>query len=292
MTQPPKNPPSNPSDRRPPPQPQRKPVTIPYSGGVPATPEELASAPPPPPKPPRTMTNLARRRSWTEPKVRFWILITLVLAAIGAWFIYDQVSEFRHERDLIRNGALVTATVLDVNGDSHAKFLPASIYSCEMEFTWQGQQITVEGVPTSLTGYVTHGQPVQMHIDPDRPTEWTDKTEPEPIVQRLIAGTVILPIAIAAGVTTWLLRRRVVRLWTDVEASPYSVVDVGTSALAPLSHTVRCVAFTGRDDTVLTVYLPPRFPKPKTGDVLWLIHPPGKSRTCIPAVPYEAKVED
>jgi hypothetical protein len=233
------------------------------------------------------MTPAARRRSWTEPMVRFWLLATVALVGIGGWFVTAQIIDYRDERDLIQNGAAVTATVLDVNGDSHAKFLPASIYSCEMEFTWQGQQITVDGVPTSLTGYVTHGETVQLHIDPNRPTEWTDKTAPDPIAQRLIVGGVILPVVIAAGLAAWWMRRRVVRLWTHVEASAYSVVYVGTSALAPLSHTVRCVTVTGRDDTLLTVYLPARFPRPKTGDVLWLLHPPGKSRSCIAAAAFE-----
>ena len=84
-----------------------------------------------------------------------------------------------------------------------------------------------------------------------------------------------------------LLRRRLLRLWRDADAVLFSVVDTRHTALAPLSHTVRCVSAVGRDPTIVTVFLPTRFPRPQPGELLWLIHRPGKPKSAIAASAYE-----
>ena len=64
------------------------------------------------------ITPAARRRCWTEPVIRFWLLATVALVGIGGWFFTARVIEARREQWLIANGTPVTATVSSVNGES------------------------------------------------------------------------------------------------------------------------------------------------------------------------------
>jgi len=264
----------------------RRPPTIPYAGGSAPIPAAAVNAPLPPAPPPRPVTSAANRRSWTEPLVRFWILATAVLLAIGGWFVTQQFVASRSEQWLIVHGSSVNAVLIEVNGDSRtgAKFPPGS--PCTLKFDWQGQTVNVHGMLTS-NDFLTNGQTVQLHVDPNDPTDWTDRKEPEPLAHRLIAGAVIIPAALITALAAVLLRQRVLRVWREGQSFLYTVVDARYSALAPLSHTVRCVVSTGRDSTVITVHLPMKLPRPQHGEVLWLIHPLGKPKAAIAARAFE-----
>jgi hypothetical protein len=218
--------------------------------------------------------------------VRFWLLATAALIGIGGWFFTQQVIAYRNEQWLIVNGTQVTATVISVGGDARVgkKSPPGSPLT--LKFDWQGQTINVDGA-LATNDFITTGQTVPLRIDPNDTSIWTDRTDPEPLARRLIAGAVVIPAAGITLIAALLLRRRLLRVWQDAEATLYAVVDVGYSALAPLSHTVRCVVGTGRDPTIITVYLPARFPRPKQGEVLWLIRSSGKSKFAIAACAFE-----
>jgi hypothetical protein len=266
----------------------RRPPTIPYAGGSAPLPAAAANAPPPPAPPPRPVTVTANRRSWSEPLVRFWILATAALLGIGGWFVTQQFMASRSEQWLITHGTLVKdALVIEANGDvrNGAKFPPGT--SCTLKFDWQGQTMIVHGTLTS-NDFLTVGQTkVQIHFNPNDAADWTDRTEPEPLARRLIAGAVIVPAALFAALAAVFLRRRVLRVWREGQSFLYTVVDTRYSALAPLSHSVRCVINTGRNSTVITVHLPMKLPRPQRGEVLWLIHPQGKPKAAIAARAFE-----
>ncbi|MGD0137743.1 MAG: DUF3592 domain-containing protein [Tepidisphaeraceae bacterium] len=264
----------------------RRPPTIPYAGGSAPIPAAAVNAPAPPPPPPRLVTPAAIRRSWTDPLVRFWILATAVLLAIGGWFFTQQFMSSRSEQWLIAHGEAVNAVLIEVNGDSRtgAKFPPGS--PCTLKFDWQGQAVNVHGMLTS-NDFLINGQTVQLRVDPNDPTDWTDRKEPEPLAHRLIAGAIIIPAALITALAAVFLRQRVLRVWREGQPFLFTVVDTRYSALAPLSHTVRCVVSTGRDSTIITVHLPMRSPRPQRGEVLWLIHPQGKPKAAIAARAFE-----
>jgi hypothetical protein len=268
------------------PDPSRRPPTIPYAGGVAPSPAAAATAPPAPPPPPRPITPAAKRRSWAEPVVRFWVLATLALIGIGGWFVTKQFMASRDEQRLIATGTVVTATEIEVNGDSRigGTFPPGS--SVTLKFDWQGQTMDVYGALTS-NDFIINGHTVLLHVNPNDPTDWTDRQQPEPLGRRLIAGAVVIPAALITALAALILRRRVLRAWRDGEPALFTVVETRHSALAPLSHTVLCVAAVGRDRTVVTVYLPSKFPRPQAGEVLWLIHRPGKAKAAIAATAFE-----
>lgn len=236
------------------------------------------------PPPPRAITPAIRRRSWIEPSVRFWWLASLVLLIIGAWFFFSQMREYRRERWLISNGTPVDAIIADANGDSRvgAKFPPGT--ECTLRFSFDGKPVSVSG---ALDSFITNGETVVLHVNAADPTEWTFRSQADPLNSRLSAGAIIAVAAVATAVTALLLRRRVLRVWRNAAAIAYTVVDTRHSALAPLSHAVRCTMMTGRNTRLLTVYLPGRLPRPASGEVLWLLHPPSRASAAIAVKAYQ-----
>jgi hypothetical protein len=268
------------------PNPVRRPPTIPYAGTMAPLPAAGVNAPPPPPAPPRPITAAANRRGWTDPVIRFWLLATVALIGIGGWFLTEQVIASRNEAWLIANGTAVTAQVIAADGDPRpGKKSPPGV-TCSLKFDWKDQTINIDGILSS-NDYITTGQSVQLRVDPNDTASWTDRTVPEPLARRLIAGAVVIPAVLITLIAALMLRRRLLGVWRNAEATLYSVVETRYSALAPLSHTVCCVLATGRDPTVIVVHLPARFPRPQPGEVLWLIRPPGKSKTAIAARAFE-----
>jgi hypothetical protein len=247
--------------------------------------------PPRPPNTPRPITPAVRRRSWMEPRVRFWAIGFLAVVGIAIWFFASQYQEYLHEQRLIETGVTVAATVQTVNNltpiAGQRYILPAEV---DMKFMLNGQAQDVTGTITRLPGdaYVIVGGTITLRVNPDHPEEWTERTEPEALSQRLLAAGVVLILGImAAALATILLRRRAISTWRDGIAEAFAVIDTYHTALAPRSHAVHCAATSGRDQQVITVYLPARLPRPKPGELLWLIHPPKKPRASIAAAAYE-----
>jgi hypothetical protein len=277
---------------QPPPKPTRPAPSLPYGAGKYKRTEASAAAPPPP-APPRQITRSVTLRSWWEPSVRFWWLATIVMIFIGACFLFSQLSSYFEESELIQHGIAVTGTIVSA-GDEHdsrvsRQFPPDA--PVDLQFTVNGQSITESGVILTVindSDFIHPGQTVALHVDPKDPTNWTDRKEPEVLARRLVAGSVMVPVILATLLASLFLRRRVLRTWQNAEAHEYAVVSSSRSALAPLSFLVRCEPLgVGRDQRLVTVYLPARFARPAAGDVLWLMHPPGKPQASIAAAAYE-----
>jgi hypothetical protein len=222
-----------------------------------------------------------------EPMIRFWWLTSVALFLVMLIYGLDQFRGFWGERQLIAHGTLVKATITHIDPDFRFPGQSAPPESaCDLQIDNQATPLT--GVLLSgQEDNIYIGQRIQLRMDPNDPSIWTDRMEPEPIGHRLIAGTVILPILAGTLVTTWLLRRRVLAAWQNSEAREYAVVDSVHSALAPLSHTVRCEPIMGHDRRLVTVYLPGRFAKPAPGEILWLLYPPGHAKAAVAAVAYQ-----
>jgi hypothetical protein len=246
---------------------------------------------PPPPAPPRAITKYVWRRSWLEPSVRFWWLCSFALLVITTWFFTDQMRDYFKEQRLITSGVTVMATLTDVGGAhlSGQRFAPDTVST--LKYTLNGQDVVLPDITLTVSPdskFIYPTEQVKLHVNPNDTSEWTDRTEPEALGRRMIAGVVIGPVLAATIATAIFLRRRVMRIWQDGIAAPFSVEGVGHSALAPLSYAVRCAPFEERSRRLVTVFLPARVSKPRIGDVLWLIHPRGKSQAAIAAVAYES----
>ncbi len=221
--------------------------------------------------------------------MRFFWLGALAMLAIGIWFVGEQVYAYRLEERLIQIPA-INATIHSVSGDSRvgAKFLPES--RCTLEFQFNGQKVSVSGVLQAQRDYISPGEVIPLHVDPSDSSVWTDRNSAEPVSGRLVAGILILPLALIGWLVAALRRRRILSAWKNGPAVAFSVVDVHSSALAPRSHAVRCISVEGRDRAPVTVFIPGRLVKPRQGDVLWLLASPGQ-RASIAFARYENLVD-
>jgi hypothetical protein len=251
-------------------------------------PVEVAPVGVEPPAAPREITRAIRWRTWLEPQVRIWWLATLALMFIIGWFLVDQTQEYLRERRLITQGLAVTATIVDVNGNDQVGHNAPPGSPVRLGFQHNGQTVYVSGVlvPHGDSGYVTVGNTVPIHVNPDDLSDWTDSDSAEPMTRRTIAGMLIVPVAALAALTAVLRRQRFLRTWRDGRAEPFQVVDSRQSSLAPRSHAIRCASSEGRDQSLVTVFVPNDRGNPQPGDVLWLIHPPGKPKSALAAMAY------
>lgn len=255
----------------------------PSAGPQPVPGDDIPAAPPPPPRP---LTKQARRRALAEPHVRFWWLAGLALVAIALYLLIYAVVIWSREAYLIRNGQVVQAYITIADGDPypHRKAPESQV---EMTFTVNGHEYDVVGVLEGRTEPVSAKEYVPIRVDPSDPQHWTYRTTPAPLRSQLIAPIVVAPFAIAALIVAAVLRRKVLRTWRQGEAAPYVISDRRHTAIAPRSHTIRCVAADGRDKRLVTVYVPLKKTEARPGDVLWLIHPSGKPTAAVPAIAFE-----
>jgi len=269
------------------------PPVIPYSAHEPGEEAEQMAQPAPPPQPPPAPRQISSRvlaRSWREPTVRFWWLSAALLLAIGLWYAWDQVAQYQTEKQLIENGTRVSALITDADGDSVPGHKAPPGTPCTMVFQLDGKQVEVNGslVPRDDRDFVIIRSTVILHVDPSDPAKWTNRSEPEPILRRMIGGEiVVLPILAATLVLALFARRRVLRFWRAEPAALFAVEHVRTGPIAPLSHAVNCAPLSGRDRRTTTIYLPGSYRKPQPGELLWLIHPAGSTSGAIAAAVYE-----
>jgi hypothetical protein len=240
------------------------------------------SVPDAPPPAPRAITQRVSMRSWIDPRPRFWLIVAGFLLAIFVYFSIARVLEWRQEADLIRHGTLVTATV-GVEGVSRSNYVIPAGTPVQLSFTVNGQAQQVSGLLEGQPGLVATGKTVQIRIDPNDPTRWTDLSEPTPLIGDLIGPLLILPIVPIALVLAWLKRKKLLAAWTSGHAEAAVVDDRHQSALAPMSHVVSCSFRDLPDKRIILVYLPRAFAKIQPGDVIWLLTSPKKGGPAIAA---------
>jgi hypothetical protein len=235
------------------------------------------------------MTSAARWRSWQEPRVRFWWLSTVVLAAIFSWFTVIEATAYSREQKLITSGVPIQAKIDSIDGSQRTSYIVTPDTPVVLAFDFHGQSYSFENITLNMpSGQFIHpGQIIPIHVNPNDPSEWTDLVKAQSLAWRLVAASVIIPIFAATLATTVILRHKIIRTWREGVTMAYSVEGVQRSALAPLSHTVRCMPLEGRQARIVTVYLPGRLPKPAVGDILWLICAPNHHVGTVAAIAFE-----
>lgn len=244
--------------------------------------------PPGPPPVPRALTPRVRRRSFADPRVRFWWAACAVLAAVALYFLVERMIAWGQELQIVRHGTQVTA-IIDKIGDSEtgARANVSPENAVTMHYELDGTQYTVDGFLEGREEVIALKEEIPIRVDPNQPQHWTYRTDVPPLGYALLPTGLVLPFAIAAGVVSLILRARVLRIWTTGTSQPFIVEGIGQTALAPLSRSVRCRVLESRDKRLVSVVIPRRVANPKPGDILWLIHPQGKPATSLPAIVYE-----
>lgn len=239
-----------------------------------------------PPLTPRAITPHVLARSWMEPRVRCWWLCSAALVVIGIIFLIQQLVSYRNETRLIRNGKTVTAEVYEVQG-GHIRGQKSPPHTpCMVRFSWNGETVSA---PAVLAGddYVVTDMSVTLHVNPNNPTDFTDLSSPESFFRGVIAGgVVILPVLAGTAAAAWYARRQALNTWRDGITDIYAVIDARNTALAPHSHSVRCIRADGTDLRIVTVYVPNHVADPREGDLLWLVHPRNNPRAALAVIVY------
>ena len=241
----------------------------------------------PPADPPRALTAAARRRAWTEPRVRRWWLLAAGVLLLTLYVVLTQLAGWWSERRLLTEGSEVQAVVVAASDRLQSISVPDKSMppdsEATMEFELGGRTHTVKG---QLPGHMERGErittgpkhPVTLRVDPNDPSRWTDRTTPPPLLSRLVLPLSIgLPIVAALGLVALSGRGSASRIWRDGQAAPALVVGpAGQTPFAPRSSAVRCTPADSNDKRVFTVYLPAGAPAVAAGDVVWVVRPPDR----------------
>jgi len=249
------------------------------------TPTQLEA--PPPADPPRPLIAKARRRAWNEPHVRFWWVSALVFLLIGLYFCVDRWRGWLAERRLIEGGTRVEANIDEAGGTtSPGKRVPPDS-EVVLNFTFKGRSWRVNGLLPGRSAPIEPGTTVPIRIDPDDPHVWTARTRPAPLGHELLGALLILPLFPLLLAVSLVLRARVMSVWRHGQSFAALVVDSRHSALAPWSHAVRCTPRDGRDNRLISVFLPRTSYPPQPGTVVWLVAPPDHPHRSVAAMLFE-----
>lgn len=231
------------------------------------------------PEPPRPLTGRARRGSWTEPRVRLWWLMAAAVAATGLALLATRYLQWRSDTRLVREGMIVQAFIWASDGfPVPGRNRPPSS-QVTLRYNVGGRDYEVVGY---LEGrkefYVTHTH-VPIRVDPDEPSRWTARADPDPLWFRLLGGMMLLPAAVIFALVALLKRASMLRLWRNGRLVETVVIDSRHTALAPRSRFVRCAAIDPQDKLVRGVHVPRRAADVVPGDAVWLVADPrGGSR--------------
>ena len=254
---------------------------------TPAAPAEASSSALP--APPREITPRVRRRAWGDIHVRFWWLSALAVALVIGYFTAHRVREALRDRDLIQNGVPVKTTIKTA-GD---KYMPGQ---SEMRNSFKpvtllgqmpdGQEREFRGEVPPGPGYLVIGQPLEIRVARDDPSEWTAQLEPLPWTRELAMSLLFLPAIVLLLLIAWLMRRRVLRVWSQGEPADAVIKEVKHSAYAPRSRVLRFSLLGGDDRRIFTALCPPGVPVPAVGQQIQLLMLPSQPNRSIWTRPY------
>lgn len=244
--------------------------------------------PPPPPQPPRAISKNARRRSWAEPRVRNWWLMSLATFLIALWFVGMQVYASQSDRSLIHHGVRVEADVLDVAGNPLKKQYTRD-ENLPFHMTWRmpdGRVHTVNERLKAQREALGPGKKIPLYVDPNNLDHWTDRTEISWSEDTLI-GIMLLPIILLLLAIAIFNRLQTLKAWKNGPSIHASVVEIKQSATAPLSRILRMVLANYHDQRIFTTLIPTRRAHFQPGDLVWVIIPSTTPRWAILAELYE-----
>jgi hypothetical protein len=235
--------------------------------------------------PPRAVSARVRRRAWSDPIARFFLLSGIALALIAMVFSVIGINAWRSESQLIRRGVLVDAQIHTVMGIARPGYSADPSNPVTLQFPWQSQPYTTHQGRT-LDKYdhlATVGDAVRVRVDPRNPENWTSLPELAPLHEQtqVMDAILILPAALAVFVAAAWRRRGLVRLWQHGIATPSLVVSSSISALSPLGRAVRCTPVEEGDLRVFTVYLQRHGNPAEPGETIHLLVRPAPSQRAV-----------
>jgi hypothetical protein len=226
-----------------------------------------------------------RRRSWAEPAVRVWTILSILIGVALASLAVQNISAGLTDRKLINQGTKTRATLVEVNGQK------GTAVSFKGSVEDRTVRITFRGAPADLRNRALEnesneglrpGYGLDIRYDPSNPDNWTDRTEPQPWSQHLAIVLMLLPALIVAVAMLLLRRSQVLALWRDGVPTTGTVIDSRQSAIAPRSRVIRFTLAGSESRRILQTFWPQHAgPIDKDDELLMLAPPTGKSRAIV-----------
>lgn len=241
-----------------------------------------------PPDAPREIGPRAARRGWLEGRVRVWWMAGGVLLMIGMWLIAWQLIGVFEDRDLIRNGVLVTADITHANDSTRlAAHNPEDRAVYTFTFTMPDQrEHTIHSRLPNQREALGPASTVELYVDPANLDRWTDRTEIN-ILRDAMLGFALLPIGGLLLGAAALQRKWVLSTWRTGVAQEALVVNRRNSPIAPMSQTLELTLADGQDRRVFTAVVPTRLGTLEPGDMLWVVAPPQRPQQAVVAALYQ-----
>jgi hypothetical protein len=233
------------------------------------------------PATPRPVNRHVARRSWAEPKVRFWWMSAVVVVLVAIFVAWGQAGAELKHRHLINHGVMVKATAVEVAGVTKHQNPNFSVMR-DQQVPVKFNAILPDGKISEFGGYlepaaegrVRVDQVLDILVDPNDPNNWSEDVEAKSWFHALsIPLFMMLPLAVIAMAIAELRRRQVLAVWRDGLRMPGVVVDVRHSAAAPRSRIVHFTIAEGRDRRIIKTFFPASAGIPRKGDPLTLIVP-------------------
>ena len=221
------------------------------------------------------LTSQSRRVIWSEPRVRVWWLLAVLVLLMFSAFVADRLWSRYTENQLIQFGVAVPAKI--ATGENKMKDEPVSSSDRVMlEVNWPDHEEELAGVYLTSGGFV--GRTITLHIEKSDHTRWTDRSEPTPLLDSLFVGLLALPILPALIVVAIVQMRRLENIWQHGLAGPAVIFDRRHSPIAPMSYAVRCSLQNHANKKLFTVFVPRAHHGLEKGELIWVIIPPKKGR--------------
>jgi len=238
---------------------------------------------------PRPITKKVRRRAWLEPQVRIWCMCALLVFGIAIYVVIDSSIRTAHHNALLREGKQLSVRV--VNADELNIPRQAAQRDHRMNVVLRSSpgdgEHEYRGILDAAPGYLVVGSQIKIVVDPKDESNWTELTEPLPLLHNWGVPLLLTPV-IAAALAVALFRRwQVLRIWREGVACSGIVTDTRHTAIAPFSTLVRYAPVGREDNRVRSTLYPKRIRPPQPGASLTLLAHPQNSRRTIVADLYQ-----
>ncbi len=208
------------------------------------------------PEPARPVTPTARRRTWAEPIVRSWLLLTIALLIASSVMAVSSTLQWIRETHVVRNGVTIQAMAWHA-GSRHVKGMTLPMGAqLDIEYEYNGTTYKTTGVLYNTGAQYVSQTPFDIRIDPENPTIWTNRTNVPPMVEKMMGVGIMLAVAIVCAAVTLLLRMRLIALWVNGDLVNARIIRQGQSALAPNSTVLSCAVRVGKSERPVIVYVP------------------------------------
>jgi hypothetical protein len=231
------------------------------------------------------MTRRVRRRSWAEPAVRVWSILTFLIGVTLVYLAVQNIAAGLTDRKLVNRGTKTIATIAEVNGQKGmAVSFKGSTEDRTVRITFTGapSDLRPRALENPLNAGRTPGDHIEIRYDPSDPENWTDRTEPQPWAQHLAIVWMLLPALVVALAMLLLRRSQVLALWREGVPTTGTVIDSRQSAIAPRSRVIRFTLAGSERRRILQTFWPQHAGPIDKGDELLMLAPStGKSRAIV-----------